>query len=200
MTTTHVFAELMIVGIETMAWIALLLFTLFGYTWIDFNRFNNLFLAVPLAAGAYVLGIITDRLSDALLFKPDHAIRLQVMSEQVAKSFSQLRSYVLSRSPHLSADLDYLRSSIINFALLGMTSTAFILTRIRIDLDTQYWAAVAAFLTGAILSAMSYYAWRASSLTYYLRLQTAFALLPEESSNDDKKERPESKTVSEGRS
>jgi hypothetical protein len=198
MTTTHVFAELLIIGIETMAWIALLVFSLLGYGWIDFALFSHLAVLIPLAAAAYVLGIIMDRVSDALLAGPDHGIRRQVMGERVAESFGQLRSYVLAKSPHLSADLDYLRSrlrivrsSIINFGLLGITGTAFILTRVQISLDAQYWAAATAFFAGAILSGSSYYAWRASAITYYLRLKIAFAVLPEEDWKSAKEEKKE---------
>jgi hypothetical protein len=206
MSTTHVFAELLIIGIETMAWITLLIFSLFGYHWIDFSLFENLVIAIPLAAAAYVLGIIMDRLSDVLLSGPDHTTRVQAMGPRAAESFGQLRSYVLAKSPHLATDLDYLRSrlrimrsSVINFGILGVTGTAFILSRIKIDLDTQYWAAVTAFFAGAFLSGLSFYAWRASSITYYLRLKIAFALLPEEewsTSQEKKEEQPESKPSS----
>jgi len=191
MTTTNVFAELLIIGIETFAWIALLIFCLFGYGWIDFAVFNNLAIVIPLAAAAYVLGIIMDRVSDTLLAGPDHAIRRQVLGERAAQSFAQLRSYILARSSYLATDLDYLRSrlrimrsSIINFGLLAIFGTAFILSRLQIAPPTRYNAVATVFLSGLILASLSYYAWRASSITYYLRLQTAFALLPDQREND----------------
>jgi len=187
MTTTNVFAELLIIGMETIAWIALLIFSLFGYDWIDFAIFNNLIIAIPLAAAAYVLGIIMDRVSDTLLAGRDHTIRKKVMGERAAESFSHLRSYILAKSPYLSTDLDYLRSrlrimrsSTINFGLLAIASAAFIFTRVQSPVRTQYWATATAFLLGVILASLSYYAWSASSITYYLRLQTAFVLLPED--------------------
>jgi len=190
MTTTNVFAELLIIGVETLAWIALLIFCLFGYGWIDFSIFNNLAIAIPLAALTYVLGIIMDRVSDTLLAGPDHAIRREVLGESAAQSFAPLRIYILAQSPHLSTDLDYLRSrlrimrsSIINFSLLAIFGAAFILTRLHMVPSIHYGAAATVFLVGAILASLSYYAWRASSITYYLRLQTAFALLPEQREN-----------------
>lgn len=202
MTTTNVFAELLIIGIETLAWIALLIFSLWGYDWIDFAVFNNLIAAIPLAAVAYVLGIIMDRVSDAFLAGTDHAIRRKVLGERVANSFSQLRSYVLAKSPYLSTDLDYLRSrlrimrsSAINFGLLALTGAAFILTRVNTVASTKYWAAATAFFAGVLLASLSYYAWSISSLTYYLRLQTAFALLPEEDARSNQEEKPASKPV-----
>ena len=99
MTTTNVFAELLIIGIETLAWIALLIFCLFGYGWIDFSIFNNLAIAIPLAAAAYVLGIIMDRVSDTLLAGPDHAIRRKVLGERAAQSF---RSPIICACKRLS--------------------------------------------------------------------------------------------------
>jgi len=191
MTTTNVFAELLIIGIETLAWIALLIFCLFGYGWIDFAVFNNLAIAIPLAAATYVLGIIMDRVSDTLLTGADRVIRRKLLGERVAQSFASLRLYILAQSPYLSADLDYLRSrlrimrsSMINFSLLAIFGAAFILIRLQIAPSTQYRAAATVFLVGVILASLSYYAWRASSITYYLRLQTAFALLPSHREND----------------
>jgi len=187
MSTTNVFAELLIIGIETLAWIALLIFSFFGYAWIDFSIFNNFVIAIPLAATAYVLGIMMDRVSDTLLNGADHAIRKNVLGERAAESFSHLRSFVLAKSPYLSTDLDYLRSrlrimrsSIINFGLLAITGAMFIWSRVPASINTRYTAAATAFLLALILSSLSYYAWRASSITYYLRLQTAFALLPDD--------------------
>jgi len=190
MTTTNVFAELLIIGVETLAWIALLILCLFGYDWIDFSIFNNLAIAIPLAAFTYVLGIIMDRVSDTLLAGADHAIRQKVLGERAAQSFASLRIYILAQSPHLSTDLDYLRSrlrimrsSMINFGLLAILAAVFILSRLPIPPPTRYFVAATTFLLGVLLASLSHYAWRASSITYYLRLQTAFALLPEQREN-----------------
>ncbi|MDZ7363017.1 MAG: hypothetical protein ONB46_20195 [candidate division KSB1 bacterium] len=192
MTTTNVFAELLIIGIETMGWIALLILSLFGYEWIDFSILNNLVIAIPLAAAAYVLGIMMDRLSDVLLAGADHKIRQKVLGERVAQSFPHLRIYILAKSPFLSTDLDYLRSrlrimrsSLVNFGLLAITAAAFILSRAPISLNAKFSAAATAFLAGAVFASLSFYAWRASSITYYLRLQTAFALLPDDWRSQD---------------
>jgi hypothetical protein len=141
-----------------------------------------------------VLGIIMDRASDTLLAGLDHAIRRKVLGERAAKAFASLRIYILAKSAYLSADLDYLRSrlrimrsSMINFCLLAIFGAVFILSRLPIAPPNKYSAAVTAFLLGVILASLSYYAWRASSITYYLRLQTAFALLPDDSSGDKEK-------------
>jgi hypothetical protein len=197
MSTTNVFAELLIIGIETMAWIALLLFSLWGYDWVNFTIFNHLVIAIPLAAAAYIFGIMMDRVSDALLANADHKIRKNVLGERAARSFSQLRSYILAKSPYLSNDLDYLRSrlrimrsSAVNFCLLALTGAAFILSRSQVPAPSRYLAAATAFFSGMFLAAMSYYAWSASSITYYLRLQTAFALLPEDDKSSDEEEKP----------
>ena len=193
MATTNVFAEVLIIGIETLAWIALLIFCLFGYGWIDFSIFNQLAIAIPLAALTYVIGIIMDRVSDTLLAGADHRIRRGVLGESAAQLFASLRMSILAQSPYLSTDLDYLRSrlrimrsSIINFGLLAVSGAAFILTRLHLAPPAHYAAAATVFLAGIILASLSHYAWRASSITYYLRLQTAFALLPELRENNMK--------------
>lgn len=190
MTTTNVFAELLIIGVETLAWFALLIFCLFGYGWVEFSVFNNLAIAIPLAALSYVAGIIMDRVSDALLAGADHKIRRSVMGDSGAQSFAALRIYILAQSPYLSADLDYLRSrlrimrsSLLNFSLLAIIGAAFVLNRLPITLPTRYTATATVFLSGIVLASLSHYAWRASSITYYLRLQTALALLPVQQEN-----------------
>jgi hypothetical protein len=89
-----------------------------------------------------------------------------------------------------------MRSSAVNFGFLALPGAAFILSRSQVPVPARYWAAATALLSGLLLSAMSYYAWSASSITYYLRLQTAFALLPEDDApSRQKEEKPASTPV-----
>jgi 8-oxo-dGTP pyrophosphatase MutT (NUDIX family) len=65
-STTAVVAEILIVGLEAEAWLALLVVTIFGAGWIDLataSKFAPMLLVLMLAA-AYVLGIIVDRIAD----------------------------------------------------------------------------------------------------------------------------------------
>lgn len=66
MSTTAVVAEILIVGLEAEAWLALLVVTIFGSGWIDLetpSKFVPIVLVLVLAV-AYVLGVIVDRTAD----------------------------------------------------------------------------------------------------------------------------------------
>lgn len=66
MTTTAVFAEIIVVGLEAEAWLALLVLAIFGDDWVDVGAVNEwtALLTILVLAAAYVLGIIVDRLAD----------------------------------------------------------------------------------------------------------------------------------------
>jgi 8-oxo-dGTP pyrophosphatase MutT (NUDIX family) len=66
-STTAVVAEILIVGLEAEAWLALLIVTIFGTGWIDLttaSKFAPILLVLMLAT-AYVLGIMVDRVADS---------------------------------------------------------------------------------------------------------------------------------------
>src|SRR3954453_23996190 len=71
MNTTNLIVELIVIGVGASIWVSLLILALFGYTWIpgkDLLATPALILAPGLAI-VYLLGVVTDRLSDSLLGK-----------------------------------------------------------------------------------------------------------------------------------
>jgi 8-oxo-dGTP pyrophosphatase MutT (NUDIX family) len=65
-STTAVVAEILIVGLQAEAWLALIVITIFGSNWIDVDTAAQFvpILLVLLLAIAYVLGVIVDRTAD----------------------------------------------------------------------------------------------------------------------------------------
>lgn len=71
MATTTLFAEILVIGFQVMAWLALFIVSIFGIDKLSVQTlkgWENL-LILPMVAIAYVLGIIFDRIADILFFK-----------------------------------------------------------------------------------------------------------------------------------
>jgi hypothetical protein len=68
-TITALFAEILIVGLETAAWVLLLILTIFGKDWVhpsELRGWDGL-ITVLVLASAYVLGILMDRVANRIL-------------------------------------------------------------------------------------------------------------------------------------
>ena len=66
MSTTNLFVELIVIGVGALAWIVLLVLSLFGWAWVPTERVFSTVALVPLLSLIYVLGIVSDRIADSL--------------------------------------------------------------------------------------------------------------------------------------
>lgn len=66
MSTTDLFVELLIIGLGAAVWVLLLIFSIFGLSWLTFEQFTSLTVLLPMLGFIYVLGIVTDRMADAV--------------------------------------------------------------------------------------------------------------------------------------
>src|SRR5712691_6100301 len=68
MATTAVVAEILIVGLEAEAWLALVIFMVFGSDWLNVGALGDFeaLVTIVVIATAYVLGIVVDRAADSL--------------------------------------------------------------------------------------------------------------------------------------
>ena len=72
MSTTALFAELLVVGLQASVWLALMIFTTWGYEWLPplvrhFNQWSTMVVILYLAA-AYSVGLVLDRAFDAAAY------------------------------------------------------------------------------------------------------------------------------------
>jgi ADP-ribose pyrophosphatase YjhB (NUDIX family) len=100
LATTPLVAELLIIGLETEACIALVTLSIFGTDWISLEDVKSWVLPITILALAlaYVLGILVDRLAD-WIFK-------RFLPQQASKT----RMKVFDKSPGMAAFLEYQRS------------------------------------------------------------------------------------------
>ena len=66
MSTTNLFVELLVIGVGASIWLILSTLSVLGYAWVPVDRLLSPSAAVPALALVYVLGIISDRVADAV--------------------------------------------------------------------------------------------------------------------------------------
>lgn len=134
--------ELVIVGFEVLAWIFLLVLTLFGYKWIELDFVTQW--ATQLSFGllglAYMFGVIFDKAVSSLPFGwiVGHGAVAETADQP---SPLRMRMQVLARNPEIYNELQkhinqhrLVRSTVFNFALISLSALLFAFTRFGFDL------------------------------------------------------------------
>ncbi len=182
-TTTAVFTEVLVVGLQAVAWLTLLVLALFGTEWVDLKTIQawTTLVTILVLATAYVLGVFVDRIADTLvlwLVKRVQKIHGQMkelglirqpptrtdVSARTAEganvTFDRMRLEVLQKGEGMAALLDYQRSrqrvargTILN-VICATPCVLVFLTR-RTDASNQ-WCIVAAGVLLILLAAAVY--------------------------------------------
>jgi hypothetical protein len=139
MGTTALFAELLVGGILTLTWIALLAMTFLGP-----SRVTPLLAGSPLTTGlflalAYALGVVFDRVWDALLDVKGFQgwLRHRTGPSEKVRAAEELRRNVFGKDAKIAAEfVNYHRSrmrvaraSLFNFALITVSGMALLAVR-----------------------------------------------------------------------
>ena len=143
MSTTPLFVEVLVIGIQAVFWIALIILSLFGYDWFflaePFLRNWVSLVTITFLAICYSVGIVVDRIADCFvkIISP-HKLLLKVkwMKRQVEGTQGNPRIPVLVRSKTASIFLEYIRSRLriarataLNSTLITAASSVFVLVR-----------------------------------------------------------------------
>src|ERR1044071_1184966 len=113
MGTTALVAELLVVGIQALVWMAILAITPASDS--ELCALASTFLNLPapvvglLVAAAYTVGVVMDRLTDTLLSRVDRQIRRRVIRKKFF-SVPRARLYVMQHGEKMSGFLEYVRS------------------------------------------------------------------------------------------
>jgi hypothetical protein len=175
MATTAVFVEILIVGFEAAAWLVLLVFSIFGTDWFhpsDFKGWEAL-VTVFVFAGAYVLGILIDRVADRSwgLFKALQRRMKPLLPRRKEPEpepnrtdrpeVSVMRLTVMARSEGMANFLEYQRSRL-RIARATIVNLVFAIPSLAIFLavqrDVGAWEIVAVVIIGLALLALAVYA------------------------------------------
>src|SRR5215210_8108672 len=109
MGTTNLFVELVVIGVGAMAWLCLLILTVFGWTWIPLEKLFSTTALLPLVSLIYLLGIVSDRIADSI-FERFWVERLQLTRFANTNEYHVARRQILTGSERLSDLLEYGRS------------------------------------------------------------------------------------------
>ena len=165
MSTTHLFVELLVVGVGAFAWV--LLFIL-GFVDKDLEviySLVNVAWFVPLVSIVYVLGIVIDRIADGLFEKFwGNNIRDRVFADK--NSYYKARSAIFFSSESIAELLEYNRSRLricrgwaLNSIMLIVAVNLYATLR-----SIPYAEQIVMVLTGSVLFLMvacgSWFSWR----------------------------------------
>ena len=134
MGTTNLVVEMVIIGFQVLIWMALIVLTIFGYSWIELSSLKDWtsVIVIGLVAVAYTLGVVFDSFVGSLPFikvrtslnwleGDDPDIQHRVSAYLLANN---LEGYELMSK--LSNQLSLIRSTSINLSLISICSLLFV--------------------------------------------------------------------------
>lgn len=177
MSTTDLFVELLIIGLGAAVWVLLLIFSIFGLSWLTFEQFTSLTVLLPMLGFIYVLGIVTDRLADAIF---DHyfkqSLKRQYYPDDNDQDFRD-RRYLYLKGEQLINLIDYGRSRLricrgwcFNGVLIILALNLFAWTRVS-DTSLSIRLSVYGTLLMGLLVTGLWLAWKQLTLTDYRKVR-----------------------------
>ena len=187
MSTTALFVELLIVGLESLVWIFLFISGFFGIDWllglINIFEKAGLFLTVVLIGFAYLIGILLDELFDSLTGWWSNRIKSSIHDKDLPQMWD-MQAYIFGHSKEATEQLGYIRtrvrimrSSIFNFGLIGIGAILFVSNQIS---STNYPVGRINWVNGIIclllVSITSFIYWRLEN-AYWFRVMGIYKSL-----------------------
>lgn len=185
MATTVIFAEILIVGLQALIWIALFLFGIFG---LDAKSFSSANLAqwvqliiVFVLAFAYTIGIFIDRAADSFFSRFDKQTRQKYLGDSFP-SVPKMRLYIMSKNATVNKYIDYIRSrsriarsTAFNLVLILTAFVYIYFNRPSLNINPVQFISIDIVLIIFIILAI--FSWQRISKTYYKRLKKGYEIL-----------------------
>lgn len=188
MTTTALLIEHLIGGVQALAWFALLVFTLFGFHWIDINKLKGTeaFVLPLLLAMAYPFGVFIDNLADDIFKSVEKRVTSSVLKAEglSGKRFtvmqlmdSENREFAREYLGYVRTRVRLSRSTALNFLLITFSSVAFTIHRLQPMLGGSIWVIVTyEAVIGLVVILLAIRSWFRSSQTFSKQLIRAYKL------------------------
>lgn len=175
MNTTSLFVELIVIGIGAGFWIALLVFAIFGYSWIPDNNMFSLISAIPFLATVYVLGIVSDRLIDKF-FDKLWGTDLRVQYFEGPIEYFKARRIVITSSDRMADIIEYSRSRLricrgwaVHSILIAVAIPVFAYAQFTDEMALKI--SIAGCTIFCILAVSSFIAWKYLTKMQYLKIK-----------------------------
>ncbi len=197
MSTTTAFVELLVIGLQALAWIVLLLSSLFGLDWLAtlFAACEKAeaFTTVAIGSLAYFVGIIVDEFSDSMLEPWSSRIRESVRESGQPEMWA-IQAYVFSHSDVATEQMAYMRtrvricrSSIFNAALMTLFGLFFLWRQSPITGGLVTGLGLLVILAGILVTGVAAFVFWRIEHAYWLRTRELYrSLKPEETSARDR--------------
>lgn len=191
MNTTNLFVELVVIGVGALAWLILLILSVFGWDWVPVEKAFSTVALVPLVSLVYILGIVSDRIADTL-FEQWWNDKLRKDQFTDNNDYHAARRSILTRSERLSNLLEYGRSRLricrgwaLNSVLIAVTLNLFIWGKLQ---SSQPRRLLSLFGTAASLSfaLASWYTWKKLTVTEFRKVKEQAAFLQAQEGRFDK--------------
>ena len=186
MSTTAVFAELLVAGTGALVWALTFGLAFASKSWPSpaqlqlLKEWQSPITAVAIAL-AYVVGVVIDRVADSMLDPIDQWYRNRILGEGYPVADTRLR--IAQAGQHLTEYLGYIRtrmrvarSAAFNAAVL----TIALATLLRFREDKGGLAISATLLIGTVVTLICIFAWLRISRTFYKRIRNARTILVDE--------------------
>lgn len=182
MSTTLLFVELLIIGIQASVWLFLLSIIMFGSNWlstiINASMWETM-TAVILLSFSYVIGIIIDRIADLTFGKWDKAMTNNAIPNPSVPT-AVIRYKLGKDNENLNRQFEYIRSRIkisrassINFALGTIFGIWVVLQQITIPKERMAYI-IAISIAGFLFTIGAVYSWHELTRTYLSLLKNGW--------------------------
>ena len=185
--TTALVVEILIVGLEAELWLAMAVVAVFGPDWVRMDAVEGweALVTILVLAGAYVLGIVIDRLADSVFRwlgrrRGFWKKRTPDSAEEREDGFGKKRLEVLHKSPGMAPFLEYQRSrlrvargTLLNLVPATLSSAAFVLW--GTDVDPRWLLPLSALALAAL--AVTAFAMKRIAQAYDDRLREAYEIV-----------------------
>ena len=173
MNTTTVLIEHLLSGIQAMIWIALLTLSIFGFDWINLEKFNGLETVLSFVSLAiiYPLGVFMDNLSDTMLASRIKKLKSQHIGNEnlnVGSVLDNGSSTIRDYFTYTRMRIRISRVTFLNFILITITVVIFTMTRLNSLIKNSiggviFWEIV----TGLFFVLFAFWNWNAITNNYY---------------------------------
>jgi hypothetical protein len=207
MSTTAIFVEILVIGVQAAVWVTILVLNFFGYDWFvisqsSLEKWTGL-LTIFIIAFCYTLGIVVDRVADGffmivrplVLVKPRNLLmKFRWVKDRFEKSSQDKRMQILIKEDKATECLEYIRSrlrimraTVLNLVLILISTLLFISNRcVALGCNSTPTLINNTLSIGIPIVLISYIAWAMIQTTYDDRLaqtSNAFEIKPKQRRN-----------------
>jgi len=183
MSTTALFVDFLIIGVQAGVWLAMLVLTIIGYNPInptDIKGWETIVSVISLAF-VYPLGLLVDQSADRLLLGKTKRLRAKILGNQ---TITILELLLKAKDTRLTGYFDYLRiririsrSTMLNFTFAAIIAPTYLMIRNPLNMEQVGLYAALVGIGCLLIARFAYTTWHQVSEQNFTRLIEANAVV-----------------------